>query len=461
MTVKVTLVTIIILNLMEVLVSLDIGDLNIATYPAHTLANYRQLLTSSTLSWADISWIQSGKIPADRVVVSGDSAVCRVRDGDKLRPGRTDRSGQCLVEGVKERKYQVLVDLTGMARLEWRRWDMFSNPEIGTVAYNDKTFIAQLERKAGDKILGDLDFNRGLNGEVLVFITGDQVEKRTKGLALVELEPVKYRLENISFLTPKESSSTVFSVGAVHLVINQEAGEEWQEVQEVVEYNYPGYEHWGHIPGTVRGLPASAIVGETTTQFRWGLEKKEVKTGHHTVIFNLRPNTGVNITVTGRLVTKEVPYTALLVMVYKDGALTRQNVSSTHISVSVEDISQDIKGPYFIKTGLPAPTTTRRPTTTTTPTTTETPQRNTIPLYAHMFLAPTPTPTLFPPPPPPVSKPNPLRQFYPQTEEYDSSDASHTVPDSVQVARMSGSSSRLPGHQIVTVLTVMLATLLH
>ena len=132
--------------------------------------------------------------------MAGESAVCRVRDGDKLRPGRTDRSGLCIVEGVKERQYQVQVDMKGMARLEWRKWDMFSNPEKGTVAYNDKTFVAQLEMPGGEKTIGDLDLTRGLNGEVRVFVSTGKVERNTSGLALVELEPVRYRLENISFL---------------------------------------------------------------------------------------------------------------------------------------------------------------------------------------------------------------------------------------------------------------------
>jgi len=423
--------------------------------PAHVLATPRQLLTSSTLSWADISRVQSGQIPGDRVVVSGHSAVCRVRDGDKLRPGRTDRSGLCVVEGVKERQYQVLVDMTGKARLEWRDWDMFSNPEKGTVAYNDKTFVAQIEITGFGKTIGDLDFTRGLNGEVEVYLGGGKVERRTSGLALVELEPVKYRLEDISFLAPREISSTVLSLGTVHMVSMQEDhGKEWEEEQDMVEYTYSGYEHWGHISGTVRGLPASAMVGKTLSFFRWGLEEKNIRREEYMVRYSLRHGTGVNITLSGHLVRKEEPYTAQLVMVYKDGALTRHNVSSIFISVSVENITQDIRGPYFLKSGLPAPTTTRRPTSTPPPTTPS--PLNTIPPHAHMFLAPTPPPTLFPPPPPPVTKPNPLRQFYPDTEY--SSDTDHSVTDHVRVTVMSTAPSALPGHHILTVLVIAFVT---
>lgn len=454
MTTKVTLITLLLVTTREVLHSLDIRDLNLPTYPAYTLATYRQLLTSSTLSWADLSLVQSGTIPADRVVLCEKSAVCRVKDGDTLRPGRTDMSGMCIVEGEKMRKYQLLVDMTGMARLEWRKWDMFSNPEIGTVAYNDKTFVGKLERDNGDTVIGELDYARGLNGEVLVFVNAEQVEKKTKGWALVEIEPVKYRLENITFLSPREISSNILSIGTVSIVSSREEGEEWEEEEETVEYTYPKYEYWGYTLGTVRGLQSSALVGDTTSHFLWGLENKETKKEQYSVKYRLQGGTHVNITVTGQHVRKEVPYTAHLVMVYKDGVLKRHNVSSTFISVDVEDITEDTRGPHFIKTGLPAPTTTKRPTTTTTPTTTS-PHSNTIPPYNHMFIAPTPTPTLFPPPPPPVTKPNPLRQFYPDMEDT-SPDTYHTPPDSVQVAVMSGSAVETCGHESVTICTLSL-----
>jgi len=425
------------------------------SYPAHTLATHRQLLTSSTLSWADMTLVQSSKIPADRVVLCEKSAVCRVRDGNTLKPGRTDMSGMCMVEGIKMKKYQLLVDITGMARLEWRRWDMFSNPEIGTVAYNDKTFVGKLERDNGDTVIGELDYTRGLNGEVLVFVNAEEVEKKTKGWALVEIEPVKYRLENITFLSPREISSTILSMGTVSIVSSKEEGEKCEDEEEMVEYIYSRYRYWGYTLGTVRGLQSSALVGGTTSYFMWGLEKKEKIKEHYSVKYRLQGGTHVNITVTGQHVRKEVPYTAQLVMVYKDGALTRHNVSSTFISVDVENITEDTRGPHFIQTGLPAPTTTKRPITTTITPTTTSPHFNTIPPYNHMFLAPTPTPTLFPPPPPPVTKPNPLRQFYPDTEDT-SPDTYHTPPDSVQVAVLSRSSEETHGHESVTIFILSL-----
>ena len=37
--------------------------------------------------------------------------------------------------------FQALVDLFSMARLEWRHWDMFTDPPVGTVAVHEKVYL--------------------------------------------------------------------------------------------------------------------------------------------------------------------------------------------------------------------------------------------------------------------------------------------------------------------------------
>ena len=63
----------------------------------------------STLSWAGVEDIVSGRIPTSRLVLVEDSAVCRVRDGNRQRAGRTDLSGSCIagLGWVKHQDYQV------------------------------------------------------------------------------------------------------------------------------------------------------------------------------------------------------------------------------------------------------------------------------------------------------------------------------------------------------------------
>merc|ERR1719342_451858 len=122
-------------------------------------------------------------------------------------------------------------------------------------------------------------------------------------------------------MEPKEISSTLVKIGTVHLINKEDEVRGWQE-------------------------------------------DRKMKTERHGVRWSLFSGTSVNITVRGRIVRKETPYTAQLVMVYRDGTLTRHKVSSTFVSTLLEHITQDTNGPYFLKTGLPAPTTTPRPTTT-------------------------------------------------------------------------------------------------
>ena len=119
---------------------------------------------------------QSGTMKDIMEVRVKDMAICRIRDGDHMIPGWTDIRGDCIGEGRKEDDYQVLVDMVGMARLEWRHWDMFTKPEIGSVAYNENLFIGRIEKNR-ELVIGDLDFGRGMNGDIRAF---GRKNKKTK-----------------------------------------------------------------------------------------------------------------------------------------------------------------------------------------------------------------------------------------------------------------------------------------
>lgn len=99
----------------------------------------------------------------------------RCRFGHRLEPGRTDLSGNCVVRGVKHKEYQVLVDMFAMSRVDWATWNMFSAPVQGNVAYNDNTFVGLMDGNTsatGDKIIAELDYTRGLNGEYFYYVIG-------------------------------------------------------------------------------------------------------------------------------------------------------------------------------------------------------------------------------------------------------------------------------------------------
>ena len=66
----------------------------------------------STLSWAKIEDVVSGRIPTDQLILLDKTAVCRVKDGSRRRAGRTDLSGSCLAGPgwIKHSDYQVHLD---------------------------------------------------------------------------------------------------------------------------------------------------------------------------------------------------------------------------------------------------------------------------------------------------------------------------------------------------------------
>ena len=43
---------------------------------------------------------------------------------------------------------------------------MYTMPQTGTVAYNTKTYVGSFSTESGKEIIGELDFNRGLNGNI-------------------------------------------------------------------------------------------------------------------------------------------------------------------------------------------------------------------------------------------------------------------------------------------------------
>ena len=124
---------------------------------------------------------------------------------------------------MKHKQYQVLVDMFAMSRLSWTTWNMFSAPVQGNVAYNDNTFVGLMgNTSAGDQIIAELDYTRGLNGEYFYYVSEDEVTSDTSGLALVETEPIRYSLDNVQTISTKIVSSADIQLGSVYLERNDE-----------------------------------------------------------------------------------------------------------------------------------------------------------------------------------------------------------------------------------------------
>lgn len=357
-----------LLWLVFVFVTLSYGrDVAISKEPAYILNNYKQLVASSTLHWTPVSSLQSGQVSPSSVVTLEESAVCRVRDRGETLQGRTDPQAKCVVSAggniTLRSRYDLLVDFWGMGRLEWQHWDMFSFVPTGTVAFTDQVFVARALRTDQPFILGDLNTRPGnsLNGKIRVHIPdkntglytnyGFHAEFTTTGDVLVEVEPVKYKLSQIKFLSRrKKIKSKVFHVGSVSLAQPHDLSE--QCVTATLQYNYSKSFHWGRVHGTILGLPSEAVISQNNIQlFNFGMKSSKLVDGQWVVKAALAVGTGTNVTVRAKLVTTEVPYTGVLESTYASGVPTRNHITGVYTTIRLHQFREHHSEAFDLGTG--------------------------------------------------------------------------------------------------------------
>ena len=100
-----------------------------------------------------------------------------------------------------------------------------SSPAVGSVAFNEKTFVGLMEVEE-DRVISELDYARGLSGEFVWQMSEDTVKTETSGWALVETEPIRYSLEDLVFQTEKIVSVEKVTLGTVHLQREKNESEE-------------------------------------------------------------------------------------------------------------------------------------------------------------------------------------------------------------------------------------------
>jgi len=426
--------------------------LTLRTERAYKLSSFKQLITSSTLSWARIEDILSGKIPTDRLVLVGSSAVCRVRDGNRQRAGRTDLSGSCLAGPgwSKHADYQVLVDPTSLARFEWMYWDMYTLPQIGTVAYNSHSYVGRFQMEPENHIIGELDFSRGLNGNIKAYVSEKKTEMSVQGSALVEVDPIKYKIDSVELLKARaRSTEQEVVLGKVVLSRPPSENEVWEYVEDSLEYAVEVSQAWGHIPGTIKGLPAESVLFNRSVQFSWGIPWSGVQEGTHSFGTNLLPGTQMETVVKGVIKRGETSFTANLTQFYADGGTRSTRVKGTLSHRSLLRITEDRGRPYYTESGLPAPQFTEPSPTTTTSVPASEPGEVTNPTQdgdnAGKAVQLTGSPaTLYPPTQSTTRKPNPLRRFYPEEDDMSEKDAIQAAKFSDKESQINGSSFTQP-----------------
>ena len=89
-----------------------------------------------------------------------------------------------------------------------------------------------------------------------------KVSYETKGQILVEVEPIRYRLEHLQYRTSRANTEKKLVVLARRILSNDidEAPEEseWDTVTSIAAFNASYRFYWGQIAGLIKALPAEA-----------------------------------------------------------------------------------------------------------------------------------------------------------------------------------------------------------
>lgn len=104
-------------------------------------------------------------------------------------------------------------------------------------------------------------------------------------------------LDNVELNTDREKMKEKRIVlGSVRLQREPDSTGSWEHISGRIQYSQPVSQDWGHIPGTLKGLPAVAKLGDRRTNFSWGMGWDGDETGERTVGAYLLPGTNVDVT---------------------------------------------------------------------------------------------------------------------------------------------------------------------
>ena len=138
-------------------------------------------------------------------------------------------------------------------------------------------------------------FQRCSNNSILIhrlhhlhctLISYFKVSYETKGQILVEVEPIRYQLENIQYRSIRaktEKQVVVLSRRILTNEIEEGSTDEWDTVTSMAAFNATYRFYWGQIAGLIKALPASATTLSYPQQNKL-TEQDETKVLHMSLV---------------------------------------------------------------------------------------------------------------------------------------------------------------------------------
>ena len=133
-------------------------------------------------------------------------------------------------------------------------------------------------------------------------------------MILVEMEPIRYQIENVFF-----TNEDVKTTRAIQKqIIKLEDG-----MKSSIAFKWNQTESWGKLPGVLKGVSVQ-VLGQHVV---WGVER--VRKVSQEARLECRGGNITTLTVAGVSSQQERRYTGQLVAVYRDGVTARHRVTST------------------------------------------------------------------------------------------------------------------------------------
>ena len=325
-----------------------------AEVPAQVQSQYGQLVTSSTLSWVVAG---AGLSPPPGSVDSGTGSglMCRTRVEGVLLAGQTE-GGRCWVVGEGGRltsvsQYSVLSHQVSASKLEWRSYRRFSPLPSGAVAGVDTGELVFLARRleGGLMVPAQVEVG-GFGGNVAVYSQAEAVRLEADCDVLVEVEPVRYELSIDTYHKSPISNKERKTLATSSMFRFEEGSDSVARMTKMLSYTYEKSLYFGHIKGTIKGLPTKVKLptGERKT-ITWGRTEEDKQQESIMVGHNMNKNTAVDITVSAQLVTEEQPWQGRMRAVFSDGSGREREVEGVTITSYLDMIQPSYSVLYQIK----------------------------------------------------------------------------------------------------------------
>jgi len=250
--------------------------------------------------------------------------------------------------------YEVLTQVLSASRLEWRTFERFSTVPQGAVAGVDGAEPVFVGRRLEGGMMKSVQLEMGKKGtgfgRIVLYSEVEEMRTVNECDLLVEVEPVRYELSLHQFMKKVKRDKEKKVLQEESIFRFEEGSENIARMQKMLFYQYEKSLYFGHIRGSIRGLPGRVRLptGENK-KVVWGMMDTDRQRESIMVGSDMQKNTAVDVKIVADSVTEEQPFTGLLTSIFHDGSRREREVEGVMQSQYLDKIVPEYSKLYQIK----------------------------------------------------------------------------------------------------------------